>query len=122
MWKNRSGILTPLSNMPSKQSKWNWDSKCQKTFDKVKKLVARQTLLSYPNFNEPFEIHTYTSKLHLETVISQKGKPIAFYSITLNPAQIHYTATEREILSIVGTLKAFRNILLSQQIKVYTDH
>ena len=48
--------------------------------------------------------------------------PIAFYSRKLNPAQRRYTTTERELLAIVETLKEFRNILLGQQIKVYTDH
>ena len=122
MWKHRSGILTPLSSMTSKQAKWNWDDKCQKAFDTIKKLVARNTLLSYPNFNETFDIHTDASKLQLGAVISQKGKPVAFYSRKLNPAQVNYTTTERELLSIVETLKEFRNILLGQQIKVYTDH
>ena len=34
-----------------------------------------------------FEIHTDASKTQLESVISQHGKPIAFYSRKLNPAQ-----------------------------------
>ena len=91
-------------------------------FDKIKKLVSRETLLSYPDFNKPFEIHTDASKVQLGAVISQNNKPIAFYSRKLNPAQVNYTTTERELLSIVETLKEFRNILLGQQIKVYTDH
>ena len=87
-----------------------------------KKVVSRETLLSYPDFNEPFEIQTDASKLQLGAVISQKGKPVAFYSRKLNSAQVNYTTTERELLSIVETLKEFHNILLGQHIKVYTDH
>ena len=63
-----------------------------------------------------------TSKLQLGSVISQKGKSVAFYNRKLNPAQVNYTITEHKLLSIVVTLKEFRNILLGQQIKVYTDH
>ena len=55
-------------------------------------------------------------------MISQANKPIAFYSRKLNPAQTRYTTTERELLSIVETLKEFQNILLGQKIVVYTDH
>ena len=52
----------------------------------------------------------------------QEGKPIAFYSRKLNPAQSRYTTTERELLSIVEALKEFRNILLGQKIIIHTDH
>ena len=77
--------------MTSKQDKWYWSEEYQKIFDTTKKLVSRETLLSYPNFNEPFEIHTDTSKIKLGSLISQKGKPIAFYSRKLNPVQVNYT-------------------------------
>ena len=88
----------------------------------MKKSISRETLLVYPDFNKPFVIHTDVSKVQLGAVISQDNKPIAFYSRKLNPAQVNYTTTERELLSIVETLKEPRNILLGQQIKVYTDH
>ena len=58
MWKHRSGISTPLSSMIYKQAKCNWSKECQKGFDIIKKLVSRETLPSYPNFNKPFVIHT----------------------------------------------------------------
>ena len=105
--------------MTSKQAIWNWSKECQKVFYTIKKLVSRGTLLSYPNFNEPFEIHKDTSsKLQLGSVISQKGKPIEFYNRELIHAQVNHTTTERDLHSIVETLKEFRNILLGQQIKV----
>jgi len=54
--------------------------------------------------------------------ISQDKKPIAFYSRKLNPAQTRYTTTERELLSIVETLKEFRTMLLGYKIIVWTNH
>ena len=49
MWKHRSGILTRLSSMTSKQAKWNWNKEYKMAFDTIKKLVSTDTLLSYPN-------------------------------------------------------------------------
>ena len=75
-------------------------------------MIGQEVLLGYPDFNAPFEIHTDASKLQLGAVISQNGKPIAFYSIKMNSAQHNYTTTEKELLSIVETLKEFRDIIL----------
>ena len=88
----------------------------------MKKIMARETILAYPNFDKPFEIHTDASAYQLGAIISQDGKPIAFYSRKLTPTQTRYTTTERELLSIVETLKEFRTILLGQQIIIHTDH
>src|SRR5687767_15181253 len=88
----------------------------------MKRVMFREVLLAYPILNEVFDIHTDASLYQLGACISQNGKPIAFYSRTLNPAQTQYTTTERELLSIVEVLKEFRNILLGQQIRVHTDH
>ena len=122
MWIRRSEILAPLSEITSKNSKWSWNKEQQQAFDTIKKIVSQETLLRHPDFNKPFEIHTDASKYQLGVVISQDNKPIAFYSRKLNPAQLNYTTTERELLAIVETLKEFRNILLGQQIIVHTDH
>ena len=69
-------------------------------------------LLTYPNFEEIFDIYTDASHTQLGVVISQKGSPIAFYSRKLNSAQTRYTTTERELLAIVEMLKEFRNSAL----------
>jgi len=71
----------------------------------AKRVIAKETLLAYPNFNKPFQIHTDASHYQLGAVVSQEGKPIAFYSRKLNPAQMRYTTTERELVSIAETLK-----------------
>ena len=72
--------------------------------------------MSYPDFKKPFDIHTDTSDLQLGAVIIQNGKPIAFYSRKLNPAQTRYTTTEKEFLAIVETLKEFKTSFLDKKL------
>mgnify|MGYP005753024869 CR=1 FL=1 len=122
MWIKRSHTLAPLTKLTSKEAKWQWTEIEQAAFDTMKKIIGKQTMLAYPDYSKPFDIHTDASHLQLGAVISQDGQPIAFYSRKLQPAQTRYTTTERELLSIVETLKEFRNILLGQKIHVYTDH
>ena len=52
----------------------------------------------------------------------QDDKPLAFYSKKLNSAQKRYTTGKQELLSIVETLKEFKNILLGQKLIVHIDH
>ena len=118
----RSDILAPLTALTSSKVPFKWTNVHQTAFDKMKMALSQHTILQYPDFSKPFEIHTDASKTQLGAVISQNNKPIAFYSRKLNPAQVNYTTQERELLSIVETLKEFRNILLGQEIIVYTDH
>eukprot|EP00957_Ditylum_brightwellii_P099325 7565748-Ditylum_brightwellii.AAC.1 len=66
----------------------------QKAFDWTKKVVSQEMLLVYPDFNQPFEMHTDATDTQLEMVISQQGMPVAFYSHKLNSMQKNYTTME----------------------------
>ena len=91
-------------------------------FDSVKEAMARDVLLAYPNYSERFDIHTDASKTQLGAVISQFGKPIAFFSRKLSETQRKYSVTELELLSIVECLKEFHGMLWGQRLKVFIDH
>jgi hypothetical protein len=122
MWPRSSEILAPLTGLTSKDVPFQWTDVKQQAFDKIKAIVCREVLLSYPDINKPF--HVYTDAIHhqLGAVISQDNRPIAFFSRKLQPAQVRYTTTERELLSNIETLKEFQNVLVAQQIVVHTDH
>ena len=122
MWQKRSELLAPLTASTSKNVKYDWKDEQQKYFDAIKCVIGRELLLACLDFNAMFEIHTDDSKLKIGAVIPQKGKTIALYSWKMNINQNNYTTTERELLSIVSTLKEFRSILLGNQITVYTDN
>ena len=101
IWQKRSKLLALITALTSKNVKYEWKDKHQKCFDAIKRVIGCEVLLAYPDFNAQFEIHTDASKLKIGAVISQKGKPIAFYSRKMNSAQQNYTTTEKELLSIV---------------------
>ena len=77
----------------------------QNVFDDIKLAVSQDTLLAYPEFNKHFDIHMNARDYQLGSVISQNGKPIAFYRRKLTGLQTRYTVTEKELLGIVQTLK-----------------
>jgi len=122
MWKRRSHILAPLTTLSGKSATWKWTDDCEKAFESIKRTIARETLLNFPDFNKEFHIYTDASDYQLGAVIMQDDKPLAFYSRKLNKAQKNYTTGEQELLSIVETLKEFRNILIGQRLVVHTDH
>ena len=128
LWPKRSHILTPITEIIRKvgSSKKNepiiWTEVHDKAFKELKTIIGRETLLAYPRFDQPFVVTTDASDLQLGSVISQNGKPLAFYSRKLTPTQKRYTTTEKELLSIVETLKEYRNILYGHEIVIETDH
>ncbi len=122
MWIRRSEILAPLTALTSKTVPWQWTTQHEQSFQLIKKIMSRETLLAYPQFDQPFIIHTDASHTQLGSVISQNDKPIAFCSRKMSPTQTRYTTTERELLAILETLKEFKNILLGQKIIIFTDH
>ena len=93
MWQSWSHMLAPFTKLISIKRNFEWTQVKQDAFYKIKRILARDTLLTYPDFNETFKIHTNASAFQLGVVIRQKGKPIAFYSIKLTGAQQRYTVT-----------------------------
>ena len=59
----------------------------QYAIDKIKRIMACDTLLTYPDFNETFKMHSDSSAFELGAVIIQKGKPIALHSRKITDAQ-----------------------------------
>ena len=54
MWSRHSHTLAPLTKMMSKKVKSKWTKIKQDASDKINRIVAPGTLLTYPDFNERF--------------------------------------------------------------------
>ena len=97
LWNKRSHILAPLTslvgecgknkNSKTKAKKFKWLPIHQQAFDEMKRVVSREVTVAYPDFSKPFVLYTDDSDYQLGAVITQDGKPLAFYSRKLNNAQ-----------------------------------
>jgi transposase InsO family protein len=122
MFPRRSHLLAPLTDQVGKKI-LNWTPQCQKTFDTIKALLAGDAFIKYPDHNRPFHVYCDASDLQLGAVIMQDNAPVAYYSRKLNSAQKNYTVGEKELLSIIETLKEYHSMLYgSKELHIYTDH
>jgi hypothetical protein len=135
MWARRSEMLAPLTDLvgecgetkttrmnKTKKKTWRWNPIHQQAFDNIKAVIAKETVLAYPDFSKPLEIYTDASSTQLGAVITKDNRPMAFFSRKLSKTQQKYSVTEIELLAIVETLKEFKGMLWGQDIKVYNDH
>jgi len=117
----------PLTTLLKKGQHFEWTAECQASFETLIRKLIQAPILQYPNFEEPFILTTDASQYAIGSVISQ-GREIGqdllipYASLTLNKVEQNYSTTEKELLSIVWSVKHFRPYILGRQFKIYTDH
>jgi hypothetical protein len=109
MWPSCAHILKRLTDQSGlkKEAPIKWTDKMQKVFNKMHLLMAVNALAAYPNHNKRFKEYTDASDCQLGACIIQEGRLIACFSHKLTKSQQNYTTTDKEMLSIVATLKEF---------------
>ena len=122
-WKQRADVMAPLTALSGRsKGKLSPTPQLVAAFNRVKKIIAEEVLLTFPNPNIPYDIETDASDTQMGAVIRQQGKTIAFFSRKLSSAQLKYPTIDKEMLCIVEVLKEYRTILWGANINIYTDH
>ena len=103
--KGFAHITRPLNELTKKDMEWNWTSRQEEAFNKLKECITSELVLAHPELNKQFEVEVDASGFALGAVLLQKkadGKkhPIAYYSSTLNAAKHNYDIYELEYLAI----------------------
>lgn len=103
------------------------DSEALLAFENLKTLLTTAEVLSFPDYNKPFNLTTDASNYAIGAVLSQgevgRDKPIAYISRSLNKTEENYATNEKEMLAIVWALDNLRNYLYgAKKINIYTDH
>jgi hypothetical protein len=84
-------------------------------------------ILVFPNWSKEFHVHVDAYSIALGAMLAQLGEgdidhPLSFASGKLSTADLNYTTTEREGLTMVYALHKFHHYLLGGHFKMFTDH
>ena len=107
MWQRRSHVLSPLTKLTGKGVPFKWGTDQEKAFAEIKRIMAKETILAFPDFSKPFHVCTDASNVALGVVTMQDDEPLVFCSRKMNSAQKNCATGEQELLSIVEMLKEF---------------
>ena len=101
---------------------WDWNAEHKAAFEELKQTIHEDMKLRYFSPNDPFELEVDASLLGLGAALIQDGKPIAFASKALTPAESRYANIEREMLAVVFGLERFHTYIFGRSVLVHSDH
>lgn len=115
-------LLSPIFKAKSARNRFVWSADCEAAFKEIKARISQDTLLCYPRWNEPFELHVDASAVAAGAMLKQSHGVIAYFSRTFKSAEKNYSATDREFTALVMAVKHFRPFLFGSKVFAYTDH
>lgn len=127
---NFSTIAGPLNKLTSNKKgtpPFKWTPEADVSFLKLKECLVSAPVLTCPDYDQPFEVHTDASNYGVGAMLTQtregKEHPIAYMSRSLTSAERNYSITERETLAVIAALEHWRCYLENgKTFTVYTDH
>lgn len=124
-----STIASPLNALLHKDASWQWSSQHEQAFQALKTALVTTPVLCYPDFSQPFELHTDGAcTAGIGVMLCQRDPSnnrvhaIAYASGSLSPAEKNYGVTELEALAVVWGMKKFAHYLTGMRFIVITDH
>ena len=101
-----------------------------RAFGQLRALFTLAPVLAHPDPSLAFIVEVDTSEAAIEAMLSQRSgtppklRPCAFFSTKLSPAERNYDVGDRELLTVVKALKAWRHWLegAKHPFLIWTDH
>lgn len=119
---NFSTLAAPLTGIIKKNSPFIWSDEQESAFVKIKDCLTNAPLLCLPNFNKIFEVECDASGIGIGAVLTQDGRPVAYFSEKLNGATLNYPTYDKEMYALIRALETWQHYLWPKEFVIHTDH
>ena len=99
--------------------KFEWDEKCQSSFERLKKILVEVPVLTQPTLGREYAMYSDASRSGLRCVLMQDGKVVAYASRQLKPHEQNYPTHDLELAAVVFALKIWRYYLYGENVEYY---
>ena len=105
-----------------KKGKFHWGTDAEQSFALIKEKLSSTPVLALLDFDKLFEVECDVSIVGIGVVLSQEGKPIAFYSEKLNAIHQKWSTYELELYVVFRALKVWEHYLVQREFILFSDH
>lgn len=125
--KGFSHKAAPLNRLTEAKVPFEWDVECEEAFTFLKSKLITPPVMAFPNFQKPFILHTDAANVAVGSVLSQlerdgSEKVVAYASHKLSPNEKKWSTYDRELRSVVWSMRHFRHYLSTASCTIITDH
>ena len=120
--KNFSRIACPMTRLTRKGVSFDWNDKCEESFQELKKRLTTTSVLITPVSGEKYTVFCDASRVGLGCVLMQKGRVVAYASRQLKKHEENYPTHDLELAAVVFALKLWRHYLYGESLEVFSDH
>lgn len=124
--KDFSQLAAPLHGLTKKDSKFQWTTECQTSFDTLKNKLINAPLLHHFDPTKNIMLVTDASDIGVGAVLQLEVDgnevPVGYFSRLLTKSERNYCASDKETLAVVWAVKKCRHFLQGRKFTLITDH